>query len=100
MLTVDERLPAGRGERRWTAGELDQGAPVPDPGGMETDVRPVADPDALAHSVAALLADPAAGLTPAARLRWEGALTACELLAGRAPTLAGDEFGASVAASL
>ena len=42
MLTVDERLPAGRGERRRTAGELDQGAPVPDSGGMETDVRATA----------------------------------------------------------
>ena len=36
------------------------------------DVRPVADPDALAHTIGALLADPDAGLTPAARMRWEG----------------------------
>ncbi|MGH3565502.1 MAG: hypothetical protein ACRDRH_05620 [Pseudonocardia sp.] len=67
---------------------------------MSEDVRPAADPEALAGSVAALLADPDAGLTPAARLRWEGALTACEVLSGRAPTLAGDGFATAVAVAL
>lgn len=52
--------------------------------------------EALAASITELLADPGAGLSPVARARWEGALTAVEVVLGRAPTAAGDEIGAEV----
>ena len=55
-----------------------------------------AEVEALAASITELLTDSGAGLSPAARARWEGALTACEVVLGRAPTVAGDEIGAEV----
>jgi hypothetical protein len=55
-----------------------------------------AEVEEMADAIAALLADPGAGLSPVARARWEGALTAVEVVLGRAPTVAGNEIGAEV----
>lgn len=51
---------------------------------------------AMAASIAALLADPDAGPTPTTRARWEGALTACEVILGGRPTLPADEIADAV----
>jgi hypothetical protein len=55
-----------------------------------------AEVEALAASIAELLTDSDAGLSPVARARWEGALTACEVVLGRAPTAGGAEIGAEI----
>jgi hypothetical protein len=52
---------------------------------------PRAEVERFADAVAELLSDPAAGLSPDARLRWEGALTAAEIILGRTPSLLDDE---------
>lgn len=55
-----------------------------------------AEVEAAADAIVELLADPAADLTHDARLRWEGALTALEIIAGRVPSLPDPEIGALV----
>lgn len=52
--------------------------------------------EGLAEGIAGLLDDLNADLTPMARARWEGALTAVEIILGRAPTVAGVEIGDAV----
>lgn len=52
--------------------------------------------DDLARRVREVLADPDADLSPSRRARFEGVLTACEIIAGRVPSLAGDEIGGVV----
>lgn len=59
-----------------------------------------AEVERFAGAVADLLADPAAELTPSARLRWEGALTALEAVLGHPPTLLGAELAGQVRAIL
>jgi hypothetical protein len=44
--------------------------------------------EALADEVRSILADPDAGLSTSARLRWQGALTALEVVLGERPSLA------------
>jgi len=50
----------------------------------------------LAVRTRALLDDPDADLTPTTRARYEGMLTACEVINGEAPTLLPDEMGEAV----
>jgi hypothetical protein len=51
---------------------------------------------AFADAIGALLADPDAGLSPDARRRWEGALTAAEVILRREPSLVAGVFAADV----